>query len=68
MYLVNFDSRCMVGRVYVTTSCGSDGFREFLAYDSMASIDSRSMDGKIYVGDHKTYISCGSLCFREKDF
>ena len=28
----------------------------FLANDSMASIDIRSMDGRIYVGDHKTYI------------
>ena len=28
----------------------------FLANDSMASIDTRSMDGRIYVGDHKTYI------------
>ena len=27
-----------------------------LANDSMASIDTRSMDGRIYVGDHKTYI------------
>ena len=41
----------------------------FLANDSMASIDTRSMDGRIYVGDHKdTSISCGSLRFREKDF
>ena len=53
----------MVGRIYGTTSCGSHGFREdFLkvfphfkseAYDSMVSIDTRSMDGRIYVGDHK---------------
>ena len=28
----------------------------FLANDSKASIDNRSMDGRIYVGDHKTYI------------
>ena len=51
---------------YGTTSCGSRGFMEdFLANDSMASIDTRSMDGddnnnnnngRIYVGDHKTYI------------
>ena len=55
----------MVGRIYGTTSCGSRGFREdFLkvfphfkskeAYDAMASIDTKSMDGRIYVGDHKT--------------
>ena len=55
----------MVGRIYETTSCSSRGFREdFLkvfphfepkeAYDAMAGIDTRSMDGKIYVGDHKT--------------
>ena len=36
---------------------GLQGFKEdFLANDSMASIDTRSMDGMIYVGDHKTYI------------
>ena len=36
---------------------GLHGFREdFLANDSMASIDTRSMDGRIFVGDHKTYI------------
>ena len=46
----------MVGRIYGTTSCGSDDFRDFLANDSMASIDTSSMDGRIYVGDHKTYI------------
>ena len=47
----------MVGRIFGTTSCGSDGFRDFfLANDSMASIDTRSMDGRIYVGDYKTYI------------
>ena len=41
----------------------------FLANDSVASIDTRSIDGRIHVGDHKdTSISCGSLCFREKDF
>ena len=28
----------------------------FLANDSKASIDNRSMDGRIYEGDHKTYI------------
>ena len=28
----------------------------FLANYSKASIDNRSMDGRIYVGDHKTYI------------
>ena len=28
MYLVNVDPRCMVGRIYGTTSCGSHGFRE----------------------------------------
>ena len=27
-YLVNFDPRCMVGRIYGTTSCVSRGFRE----------------------------------------
>ena len=27
-YLVNLDSRCMVDRIYGTTSCGSHGFRE----------------------------------------
>ena len=54
----------MVGRIYGTTSCGSHGFREvFLKFfshfksieanDSIASIDTRSMDGKIYVGNHK---------------
>ena len=54
----------MVGRIYGTSSCGSHGFREDVlkffphfksieAYDSMASIDTRSMDGKIYVSDHK---------------
>ena len=54
----------MVGRIYGTTICGSHGFREDVlkffphfksieAYDSMASIDTRSMDGRIYVGDHK---------------
>ena len=47
-YLVNFDPRCMVGRIYGTTSCGSHGFREDFLY--------MSMDGRIYVGDHKTYI------------
>ena len=56
----------MVGIIYGTTSCGCHGFREDFfkvsqsphfnsieAYDSMASIDTRSMDGRIYVGDHK---------------
>ena len=41
----------------------------FLANDSMASIDTRSMDGRIYVGDHKTYIY--KLCvspFQRKRF
>ena len=43
--------------IYGTTSCGSLGLGEdFLANDSKASIDNRSMDGRIYVGDHKTYI------------
>ena len=28
-YLVNFDPKCMFGRIYATTSCGSDGFRDF---------------------------------------
>ena len=47
----------MVGRIYGTTSCGSHGLEEdFLANDSKASIDNRSMDGRIYVGDHKTHI------------
>ena len=31
-------------------------FKSIEAYDSMASIDTRSMDGRINVGDHKTYI------------
>ena len=64
-YLANLDPRCVVGRIYGTTSCGSHGFREefFLSFphfksidanDSMAGIDTRSMDGRIYVGDHKT--------------
>ena len=55
----------MVGRIYGTISCGSRGFREdFLnvfpyfkpkdAYDAIASINTRSLDGRIYVGDHKT--------------
>ena len=55
----------MTGRIYGTTSCGSHCFREdFLkvfphfksieANDSMACIDTRTMDGRIYVGDHKT--------------
>ena len=48
----------MVGRIYGTTSCGSHGFREdyfsfphfksIEANDSMASIDTRGMDGRIY--------------------
>ena len=47
----------MVGRIYATKSCWSHGLgEEFLANDSKASIDNRSMDGRIYVGDHKTYI------------
>ena len=65
MYLVNVYPRCLVGRIYGTTSCGSHGFREDFfksfphfksieAYDSMASIDTRSVDGRNYVGDHKT--------------
>ena len=65
-YLINLDPRCMVGRIYGTTSCGSHGFREDFffkvfphfksieAYDSVASIDTGSMDGKICVVDHKT--------------
>ena len=28
-------------------------FKSIEAYDSMASKDTRSMDGRIYVGDHK---------------
>ena len=54
----------MVGRNYGNTSCGSHGFRDVFskvfphfksieAYDSMAGIDTRSMDDRIYVGDHK---------------
>ena len=27
-YSVNLDPRCMVGRIYGTTSCGFHGFRE----------------------------------------
>ena len=30
-YLVNFDPRCMVDRIYGTTSCESDGFRDFFS-------------------------------------
>ena len=39
----------MVGRIYGTTSCGSHGSGEdfFLANDSKASIDNRSVDGRI---------------------
>ena len=29
-------------------------FKSIEAYDSMASIDTRSVDGRNYVGDHKT--------------
>ena len=29
-------------------------FKSIEANDSVASIDTRSMDGRIYVGDHKT--------------
>ena len=60
----------MVGRIYGTTSCESDGFRDFfLANDSMTSIDTRCMDGRIYVGDHKTYIyKLWVSPFKEKDF
>ena len=60
MYLVNLDPRCMVGRIYGTTSCGSNGFREDLLKffpilnQYMASIDTGSMDGRIYVDDHTT--------------
>ena len=54
----------MAGRIHGTTSCGSHGFREDVfkvvlhfksieAYDFMASIDTRSMNRRIYVGDHK---------------
>ena len=47
----------MVGRIYGTTSCGSHSLGEdFLANDSKASIDNRSMDDRIYVCDHKTLI------------
>ena len=57
LYLVIFDKRCMAGRIYGTTSCGPHDFREdVLANDSMASIDTRSMGGRVYVGNHKTYI------------
>ena len=31
--------------------------KDFLANDSKAGIDNKSMDGRIYVGDHKTYIN-----------
>ena len=61
----------MVGRIYGTTSCRSRGLGEdFLANDSKTSIDNRSKDGTIYVGDHKTCspISCGSRRFRERIF
>ena len=65
MYLVNVDPRCMIGRIYGTTSCGSHDFREdyfkvlphfksIEAYNSMASIDTKSVDGSHYVGDHET--------------
>ena len=41
----------------------------FLADDSMASIDTRSMDGRICVGDHNTYIyKLWVSSFREKVF
>ena len=47
----------MAGRIYGTTSFGPHGFREdVLANVSMASIDTRSMGGRVYVGDHKTNI------------
>ena len=50
-YLVNFGPRCMVGRIYGTTSCGPHGFMEdILANDSMSSIHTRNIGGRIYVG------------------
>ena len=63
------DPTCMVGRIYGTTSCGSHGFREdalkffphfksIEAYGSMAIIDTRIMDGRIYVGNHKVKKKC----------
>ena len=65
-FLVNLDPRCMVVRIYGTISCVPwfqrsfflvfPHFKSIEAYDSMASIDTRSMDGRIYVGDHKTLI------------
>ena len=60
----------MVGRIYGTTSYGSHGFRDdFLANDSIASVDTGSMDGRIYVGDHKTYIyKLWVSPFQRKDF
>ena len=45
------------------------GLMFFLANDSMASIDTRSMDGRIYVSDHKTYIYKPWVSpFQRKDF
>ena len=47
----------MAGRIHGTASCGPHDFREdVIANDSMASIETRSMGGRVYVGDHKTYI------------
>ena len=48
----------MVGRIMELQAVGLMvlGKFIFLANDSMASIDTRSMDGRIYVGDHKTII------------
>ena len=39
----------------------------------VASLESRGLISRIYVGDHYTllytkYISCGPQCFREEDF
>ena len=46
----DLDPKCMVGRVFMGSF---PHFKSIEAYDSMASIDSRSMDSRIYIGDHK---------------
>ena len=74
----------MLHTLYI--SCGPYSFREedFLSFShyksmgandprDMASLDSRDLIGRIYIGDHYTllhtkYISCGPHGFREEDF
>ena len=58
-YSVNLDPRYMVGRIYGTTSCGfmvseKIFLKVFPHFKSIEAIDSMSMDGRIYVGGHKT--------------